>query len=84
MSLQVHFESDRLYSRREIAAQVGCCARTVVRAEKRGELMPLRLSSRLIRYRASDVARWIASSLPQNCPAFVPGTQSRPVLESES
>ena len=62
MSPQVRIESDPLHSRREIATQIGCCVRTIVRAEKRGELIPVRLSTRLIRYRASDVARWLSLS----------------------
>jgi len=57
---------DILESRREVAQRIGCSTKTIQRAERRGELNPVRLNSRLIRYRVSDVREWIARS--QNPP----------------
>ena len=62
MSRQIDIGNDLLQSRQEVAHLVGCCTRTVVRAEKRGELKAVRLSSRMTRYRASDIERWIKNA----------------------
>lgn len=59
MSRQVNTIVDPLLSREEVARQVGCSTRTVIRAEKRGDLAAMKMSSRMTRYRASAVQRWI-------------------------
>ena len=49
-----------LESRREVALRIGCHTKTIARAEAKGELMPIKFNSRLVRYRRSDVDAWIA------------------------
>ncbi|MEA3189039.1 MAG: Helix-turn-helix domain [Chthoniobacter sp.] len=67
-TLSQHASTDQLESRREVAARVRCHPKTIARAEVRGELTPIKFNSRLIRYRRSDVDRWIADarSVPEN------------------
>lgn len=56
-------KNDILESRNDVARRVGCCTKTIMRAEARGELIPLRLSSRLVRYRRSDVDAWLRRAI---------------------
>jgi len=51
--------NDKLESRKQAAQRIGCSVRTLIRAERRGELTPIRLSSHMIRYRSADIERWI-------------------------
>ena len=53
---------EKYVSRQELAARLGCHLMTIKRAEKRGELHSIRLNSRFLRYRESEVARWIADA----------------------
>jgi len=58
MSRQIEI-TETLQSRGQVAALVGCHPRTIQRAEKNGELQPIKFNARLIRYRLSDVLAWI-------------------------
>jgi len=53
---------EKYVSRQELAARMGCCLMTIKRAEKRGELHPIRINSHFLRYRESEIARWIADA----------------------
>ena len=53
---------EKYLSRQELAAQVGCHPKTIQRAEASGLLKPIRFNSRMIRYKASEVARWVAEA----------------------
>jgi len=48
-----------LITRCEVAHRIGCHPKTIQRAERRGELTPLKFNSRLVRYRRTDVDAWI-------------------------
>jgi excisionase family DNA binding protein len=64
MSRQIN-PTEKLGSRGEVAALVGCHPRTIQRAEKRGELHPIKFNARLIRYKLSEVLEWIENSRVQ-------------------
>ena len=51
-----------LDSMHEVAERVGCHPRTIARAAARGELNPIRFNSGLLRFRRSEVDRWIAAA----------------------
>jgi len=53
---------DILLSRKDISKLAHVHPKTVARAEARGELTPIRFNSRLVRYRKSNVIRWIANA----------------------
>ena len=46
----------------QVYSRMGCCLMTIKRAEKRGELHPIRINSHFLRYRESEIARWIADA----------------------
>jgi len=50
-------KDDHFLSRRAVAARFSVCTETVKRWEQRGMLKPIRLNSRLVRYRLSDVLK---------------------------
>lgn len=54
--------SDILESRCEVARRIGCHPKTIQRAERRGELLPIKFNARLVRYRRSEVDAWIANA----------------------
>ena len=45
-----------------VAHRVRCHKRTVARAVARGVLHPIRFNARLVRFRRSEVDRWIAQA----------------------
>lgn len=47
--------SEALYSRGALARRWGVCKKTIERYEARGRLKAIRLNSRIIRYRLSDI-----------------------------
>jgi excisionase family DNA binding protein len=51
-----------LVTRKEVADLVRVSTKTVQRAERRGELIPVKFNSRLVRYHRSDVDAWIAKA----------------------
>lgn len=52
---------ERLLKRTEVAKRLGCSVRTVMRMDKRGEgVEPVRVGPRMIRYRESEVLRYLA------------------------
>ncbi|WP_407655883.1 helix-turn-helix transcriptional regulator [Capillimicrobium parvum] len=53
------WQSDRLVPASEVAGLLGVSRSTVVRLADRGDLRPVRLSSRCTRYRMSDVVAFI-------------------------
>jgi len=55
-----------LVSRKNVAEMATCHVRTVVRAERRGELTAIKFSPRLVRYTAEDVRAWIQRSKTTN------------------
>jgi len=62
MSYQDLTNPDILDSRSEVARRIGCSPKTIQRAERRGEIVPIRFNARLVRYRRSDVDTWIANA----------------------
>lgn len=54
---------EKLISRREAAASLGVCGRTVLALEKRGLLPSVRFSARCVRYRMADVATLVNQAL---------------------
>jgi predicted DNA-binding transcriptional regulator AlpA len=52
-------DSASLLSRAKIAQIADCCTRTVIRAEQRGDLNPIRLGPKLVRYDTREVMAWI-------------------------
>lgn len=54
--------SDRLLKRKEVAARLGCCIHTVMRLTSSGALACVRVNSRFIRYRESDVASFLSAN----------------------
>lgn len=62
MSTPTHSPRTQLLTRKEVARLLSCCTRTVTRREAAGELTPIRLSARMIRYRISEVEALIAQA----------------------
>jgi predicted DNA-binding transcriptional regulator AlpA len=53
---------DPMLKKPEVAKRYGCSVRTVIRMEKRGEgPKPVRIGPRMIRYRKSDVERYLGT-----------------------
>ena len=52
---RIEAESERLLSRRQVAARHGVSVETIKRLEKKGLLQAIRFNQRLIRYRLSDL-----------------------------
>jgi excisionase family DNA binding protein len=51
----------RLLTAREVADRLGLSAETILRWTRRGDLPAIRLPGGAIRYRESDLERWLAS-----------------------
>ena len=51
-----------LVSRKQLAKLMGVSTETLKRAERRGELRPLKFNARLLRYKMEDIARWFSAS----------------------
>jgi predicted site-specific integrase-resolvase len=51
-----------LISRRQVAARMGVCIKTIARLEKAGRLRAFKINARLTRYEQSDVEKVIAES----------------------
>jgi len=62
---------DRLLAVREVAESLACSPALVRRLGARGSLHRVKLG-RLVRYRASDVARLVAEGLPSGRPVARP------------
>jgi predicted DNA-binding transcriptional regulator AlpA len=55
-------EVDRIRSRKQVAEQLGISTRTLDRLQERGELPPrVKISNRLVGYRASEIERYLQS-----------------------
>jgi len=66
----MHAVQDELLSRREISELFKISQMTVIRMEQRGDLKPIRVGLRSIRYRASDV-RELLINCASKAPALV-------------
>ena len=54
---------ENLISRKDTAARLGVCGRTVLNLEKRGLLQSVRLSLRCVKYRSADIEKLINQAL---------------------
>lgn len=55
-------EDNQLLSRREVARHFSVSTRTIARWEERGKLVPIRISSKVIRYAHADVLALLEES----------------------
>jgi predicted DNA-binding transcriptional regulator AlpA len=57
MKINQSSKSERLIDRKELSSRWSVSQKTIVRYEKSGKLIPLTLSSSVVRYRLSDIEK---------------------------
>jgi excisionase family DNA binding protein len=58
-----------LFTREQVSQIVGCHPETITRASRRGELPAYYISKRMVKYRRSDVDKWLETFRYQSPPA---------------